>query len=102
MSLLWTLATRTWMEPVQHILDRYRPTDGHTWQEVSDNYDWDHPKHKAFVQDVKANGVRTPIPIDYDNDPPTVEDGHTRLLAAQKAGLTHVPVTQYEWLHDYD
>lgn len=99
MSLLWTTATGVRMVPVQELL-RYRPTDGDTWEEVHDNYDWDHPKMKEFVADVRRNGVHTPVPVNYDNDPPTVENGHTRILAAEKAGVTHVPVKDYEWFED--
>lgn len=100
MSLLWAVATGHRMVPVADILKHYQPTDGKDWQEVHDNYVWDHPTHQAFIRDIKANGVREPIPVNYENDPPTVENGHTRVLAAHKAGITHVPVKDYEWFDD--
>lgn len=103
MSLLWHTAAlgedqRT--ESVAHILEHYRPTDADTWEKVHNNYNWNHPKMHAFVEDIWRNGVHTPVPINYENDPPTVENGHTRVLAAHKAGVKRVPVKDYEWFED--
>jgi hypothetical protein len=94
-SNLWARAVGARWETVEQML-KFQPTDGKTWQEVHDNYDWDHPKMKEFVKDVANRGVKSTIEVDYEKDPPTVEDGHTRVLAAQKAGLSHVPTRQYE------
>jgi hypothetical protein len=99
-SLLWVKASVR-HEPIERLLS-FQPTDFPTWQEVHDNFDWDHPKVKAFVADIAKRGVRKPVRVDYENDPPTIENGHTRILAAQKAGRTHVPVRQYEWPGDID
>ena len=89
-------------ESVRHILDHYKPTDFDTWDEVRDNHYWHHPKMQAFVEDVQAAGVQRPIPIDYEQDPPRVMNGHTRLLAAEKAGLHDVPVRQHQGFMDPD
>lgn len=102
MSLLWFVASGHKMVPVQHILDHFRPSDGATWQEVHDNYNWDHHSLRDFVADVRRNGVTRPVPVDYDQDPPQVKNGHTRILAAMKAGVSHVPVRDYEWLDPDD
>lgn len=51
--------------------------------------DWD-----AFVADVKAHGVRSPIFITVDPDAePVISEGNHRRDAALEAGLTEVPVT---------
>lgn len=106
MSLLWTTAARvpvaTGHESVRHILDHYRPYDADTWDEVRDMHNWHHPDVADFVDDVSRNGVQRPIPIDYHQDPPQVRNGHTRLLAAEMAGVTHVPVRQHEGFMDPD
>lgn len=82
-------------ESVRHILDNYLPSDGATWDEVRGNYLWDHPKMRSFVDDVRRNGVQRPVPIDYGQDPPRVENGHTRILAAERAGVETVPSRQF-------
>jgi hypothetical protein len=85
MSNLWVHARNdVRYEPVERVMS-FRPTDFSTWQEVHDNFDWDHPKVKAFVANIAEHGVKKPIRVDYDNDPPTVENGHTRALAAGQA-----------------
>jgi 8-oxo-dGTP diphosphatase len=93
-------AART--ENVRHILNHYKPYDFDTWDEVRDNIIWDHPEMRAMVDDVRRNGVRRPVPIDYEQDPPVVRNGHTRVLAAEMAGLTRVPVRQHEWMDPDD
>lgn len=93
MGLLWITASPRRTDSVANLLT-YKPTDGATWAEVHDNYDWDHPKMRDLVEDVRRNGVKEPVMVDYENTPPTVEDGHTRVLAAHRAGVTHVPVRQ--------
>ena len=51
------------------------------------------PEHLAgLTADVKRRGVREPIGIDRSTSPPTISDGHTRLLAAYLAGQRRVPV----------
>lgn len=89
-------------EDVDHILSAYRPSDGKDWDEVESNYRWEHPKNREFVADVRKNGVQRPVPIDYDETPPVVKNGHTRILAAKRAGQRRVPVRQWEMLFDPD
>lgn len=89
-------------ESVRHILDNYRPYDFPTWDEVRDNNVWDHPRMRDFVDDVRRNGVQRPIPIDYEQDPPQVRNGHTRLLAAERAGIETVPTRQHQGWVDPD
>lgn len=51
------------------------------------------PEHLGnLVADVSRRGVRNPIGIDRSTSPPTISDGHTRLLAAYLAGHKRVPV----------
>lgn len=90
-------------ENVRHMLDNYRPYDFDTWDEVRDNNVWDHPKMRAFVDDIRRRGVLRPIPVDYEQDPPQVRNGHTRLLAAELAGVETVPTRQHHgWLDPDD
>jgi hypothetical protein len=89
-------------ESVAHMLAHYKPYDFDTWAEARDNIVWDHPSVRAFVADVARNGVKRPIPVDYEQDPPQVRNGHTRLLAAERAGITHVPTRQHEGFMDPD
>lgn len=103
MSLLWKRATSGHrMVSTAEIMMFYKPSDGDSWSEVHNNYDWEHPKLKGFVDDVKRNGVTRPIPVDYDQKPPQVKNGHTRVLAAFRAGVSHVPVRDWEWLDPDD
>jgi hypothetical protein len=103
MSLLWTKVADNDVRQVPvHEVMGYQPTDFPTWKEVHDNFHWDHPTMKNFVKHIGEHGVKKPIRVDYENDPPTVENGHTRALAAAKAGLSHIPVKQYEWPGDID
>ncbi|MCW2929909.1 MAG: hypothetical protein JWM19_871 [Actinomycetia bacterium] len=89
-------------ESVRHILDHYKPYDADTWDEVRGFTDWDHPKVRAFVDDIGRRGVLRPIPIDYEQDPPQVRNGHTRLLSAERAGVETVPTRQHEGWVDPD
>lgn len=90
-------------ESVKHMLENYKPTDFNTWDEVRHNINWDHPPVRAFVDDVRRNGVQRPIPVDYESDPPKVMNGHSRLLAAERAGVNDVPTRQHEgWLDPDD
>jgi hypothetical protein len=95
MSLLWKAAVEAaypTREPVSHITSNYSFADGDSWPEVKENYDTNHPRMKSMFDDVRRNGVTEPIRIDYEQSPPQVVDGHTRLMAAEAAGHTHVPV----------
>lgn len=102
MSLLWTQASQHRTESVEHILQNCQPSTGTSWRETHDQTDWDHPTPKAFVDNVKRNGMQQPIGIHWDTSPPTVKD-HARLLSAYRAGLKHVPVKDYhdpdDWLY---
>lgn len=89
-------------DSVRHMLDHYAPTDFGTWDEVRHNIVWEHPTVRAFVDDVRQNGVKRPIPVDYESSPPRVMNGHTRLLAAERAGLSEVPTRQHEGWMDPD
>jgi 8-oxo-dGTP diphosphatase len=89
-------------ESVRHMLDHYKPSDFGTWAEVRDNYNWDHPGMQEFVDHVRQHGVLRPVPVDYEQDPPQVMNGHTRLLAAERAGVETVPTRQHEHYFDPD
>lgn len=89
-------------EGIQHILSHYLPSDFDTWDEVRDNNDWNHPVRRDFVDDIRRNGVTRPVPIDYEQDPPRVMNGHTRVLAAEMAGVSEVPTRQHQGLMDPD
>lgn len=107
MSLLWTVAAtggHPTSEPVAHITKHYTFADADSWPEVKENYDLDHPTMRAMFDDVKRNGVRKPIRIDYEQEPPQVVDGHTRLMAAEAAGHEHIPVKHgtFADVHYYD
>jgi hypothetical protein len=90
MSLLWTQALQRKTESIDHILRNYQPAGGKSWRDVHDQTDWNHPIQQAFVNDIKRNGVGEPIAL-HGN---TVTD-HTRLLAAYRAGVKHVPVKDH-------
>lgn len=95
MSNLWARSVGARWETVEQMLT-YQPTDGPSWQAVHDLHDWESPELKALVTSIASRGVRETIEVDYEKDPPTVEEGHLRVLAAQKAGISHVPTRQYE------
>jgi len=79
-------------ESVANITQNYHFADGGSWQDVKDNYDQNHPAMRAMREDIRQNGIQKPILIDYDQDPPEVVDGHTRLMHAEALGMKHVPV----------
>jgi len=89
-------------ESVAHILAHYQPTDFGTWAEVDHNFNWDVPENREFVEDVRRNGVRRPVPVDYESSPPKVMNGHRRVLAAHRAGIETVPTRQHEGWMDPD
>jgi hypothetical protein len=49
----------------------------------------------ALTEDIKANGIKDPITLEYDSHTGTalMTDGNHRLAAAKRAGLHEVPVT---------
>ena len=94
------LGART--ENVKHIINHFKPSDFDTWDEVRNNIDWEAPEPKAFLEHVRANGVQRAIPIDYEQDPPVVMNGHTRLMAAYLTHQSKVPVRQHEGWMDPD
>lgn len=50
----------------------------------------------TLIDDIKANGIQEPIKyVEYDGQMYVV-DGHHRLLAAKRLGLTEVPVEKVE------
>ena len=98
----WEKTSTASTESVRHMLDHYRPYDFDTWDEVRHNINWHTPELRAFVDDVRRNGVKRPIPVDYEQDPPQVKNGHTRLLAAERAGIETVPVRQHEFMDPDD
>jgi len=49
---------------------------------------------QSFLNDVRANGVVTPIEYVEHNGTKFIVDGHHRYFAAQKLGITQVPVQQ--------
>jgi 2'-5' RNA ligase len=86
-------------EDLDHVIHHFKFSDGDNWHEVLDNYDFDHPIWRGREADVKRNGVREPVPVDYGQEPPKVLDGHTRLALAQRVGLKQVPTQHYDEMH---
>lgn len=78
-------------DSVENITKNYRFADGDSWQDVKDNYVMDR-SNRAMREDIRQNGIKKPILIDYDQSPPEVVDGHTRLYHAEALGMKHVPV----------
>jgi len=83
-------------QSVQHMTSRFHFADGDNWAEVRDNYNFDAPNMRAMQDDIKRNGIREPIPVDYSQNPPKVVDGHTRLALAERAGLQTVPTVDVD------
>jgi hypothetical protein len=53
------------------------------------------PGHLAHItNDVSRRGVQSPIGVDHSTTPPTVSDGHTRLIAAYHSGHRRVPIVE--------
>lgn len=46
----------------------------------------------ALMDDIKVNGIQEPIKYVEYNGQKYVVDGHHRLLAAKRLGLTEVPI----------
>ena len=99
-------------ESVQHILDHYcfddaEPQYQHepgrrAWQSVKDTYEHSWPGWERRRQDIRDNGVQRPIGIDYEEDPPRVRNGHTRLMLAEQVGLDKVPVKHLDRFDAHD
>lgn len=83
-------------DSVANITKNYQFADGDSWEEVRDNYNLDHPKMQKMKEDIRQNGIKKPIAIDYEQSPPKVLDGHTRLVHAESLGMKHVPVRHVE------
>lgn len=79
-------------ESLDNIKHNFSFADAGSWDEAKENFDMEHPAMKEFVEDVRQRGVQKPVRIDYEQSPPEVVDGHQRLVAADAAGLSHVPV----------
>lgn len=84
--------------PVDQVMSQYRPIEARTWDQVRQRYERDYPEHlEALRQSMAKGGMINPIQLDTKRG--IVGDGHTRLLAAQDLGMTHVPVVYRE--HGY-
>lgn len=79
-------------DSVANITQHYRFADADSWPEARENFIEDHPASRAMREDIRQNGIKKPILIDYDQDPPEVVDGHSRLWHAEALGMKHVPV----------
>jgi GNAT superfamily N-acetyltransferase len=79
-------------ESLHKILTTFRFADAPTWSAVKDNYHLDQLARHPDREDIRQHGIREPIAVDYEQDPPEVVDGHTRLIHAEALGLKHVPV----------
>jgi hypothetical protein len=79
-------------DSVENITKNYRFSDADSWPEARENFVEDHPASRAMREDIRQNGIKKPILIDYDQHPPEVVDGHMRLWHAEALGMKHVPV----------
>lgn len=77
---------------IAEILSDFKPEDhGETWEQVRTRIETDKPGYLAkLTQSIRDNWIQTPIELDLETE--TVQRGHHRLIAAQDAGLTEVPV----------
>lgn len=95
MSLLWTTATTggyPTSDTVENLTKHYTHADGPSWDAVKHGYIEGHPANQEMREDIRQNGIKVPIKVDYDQSPPQVVDGHTRLWHAEALGLKEVPV----------
>lgn len=79
-------------ESLHKILHTFRFADGESWEGVKANYDMSHPVHQQMRESIRQHGIQEPIAIDYEQSPPEVVDGHTRLMHAEALGHHTVPV----------
>lgn len=78
--------------PMEGILDNAH-TRGRDFNDMVERRLDYSPTHLANIAgDVSRRGVQKPIGVDYSTTPPTVSDGHTRLIAAYHTGQRRVPV----------
>lgn len=83
-----------------------RPSRQRDWLDlIETRMDYNPQYTSHMVADVSRHGVREPIGIDTSTTPPTVSDGHNRLLAAYLTGMRRIPaverpVGQAERKHD--
>ena len=99
MASLYVAEKHPTRDSVPRITHEYSFADGDSWPEVRDNFVMDHPSMRRMRDDIRQNGIQKPIAIDYEQTPPRVLDGHTRLAHAEALGMSHVPVrhvTQFE------
>jgi hypothetical protein len=90
-DLVWKYdKTDTQPEPMEGIRGESR---GRDWKDlVQTKMDYDPGHSVEMLESVGRHGVRQPIGIDRRTTPPTVTDGHTRLMAAWALGQRRVPV----------
>jgi hypothetical protein len=100
MSLLWVLAKR--MPEVEHVplhevLKNYRPTEANTWEGVRGVYEEDHPvMMQGLREDMREKGMLRPVDaFPHWSGGWGINNGHHRILAAEGAGLTHVPIRHW-------
>lgn len=95
----------THRESTQDIIAKYDKIDA----EMSPNFDETGGRTRQFwgladerqdtehleelTKDIARHGIRNPIGVDYSTKPPTISDGHTRLIAAAVLGIKKVPTT---------
>jgi hypothetical protein len=89
-------------ENVATMTSGFQFADGPDWKSVQNNYNFKDPKMRAIQEDIRRRGVREPIPVDYEQTPPKVIDGHTRLALAERAGLKKVPVEHHDEFDYYN
>jgi|688.fasta_scaffold1021765_2 hypothetical protein len=85
---------RAELVPVEHLkkfvhLDRTNPEEA--------SYSPEHLEEhlNSLATDIKAGKLRNPVQIEYDHDSQwgSISEGHHRILAAERAGVTHLPAT---------
>jgi hypothetical protein len=92
------------VRPVAELLAQVEPTDGPTWKEVFDYIDLNHyalfPEYwTKFLRSIQKHGIKTPIRLERRKgfrvmERQVVANGHHRMWAAVKLGLTEVPVVE--------
>ena len=70
-------------------INKIRPFEGHPYKVL------DNEEMNSLIESVQENGVMTPLivrPLEGTRDEYEIISGHRRFHAAQKAGLTELPV----------